>query len=672
METLKCCISLYGYVMFLFLTTLSTGSACEAPSSPQCFRKNVAATEYMCEWSMNTTESDVTFDLYIECFHSKKKFRGIKKTWLEITEEELIKSRPVNISVEAHEGSSSCTSPIRTVVLQHTVKYEVPQNISVSWSTNNLSLIWNAAEKHPAAAEVWFRPDERPTESWGRILTNATYRYTTYKTLVYQVTVVNLLKHTPYHVRIRHRSTQALNSLWSNWSPVVMVPTEIEHEPEVNMTTTHLNGTRKVTLTWKPMPHAAAIGGVTYILNDTQSSHGCPCVKKHLHNVTKHTADMYVSYSAVNISVIARNAAGYSRPAIIQVPAKPPADLKTCDQTLVKNTKNCQEWYELQDGESRPENVITLTAKTEEKHREEIKNIQLKDYIRYLYFEHKCEARKPQTVTMCLFYKKEGAPCEKPQDFIAFSETGSSANLSWRAIPLVNQRGFLTHYRLCSMKINPGDEPKDLVSSDCHNISATLTKYHLGNLTPGSKYNVSLAGVTRVGEGPEATVTIITLPETPVNVWLSLGLLIVFFLITILCAIILKRIKTNILPPVPTPVILDFEPYQPESQMVEGKEEVHELMLLRQHPEGKSVSVDAEGTTVLQEEWGDGTAEDVENERGDSSMSGGSSDESLDSTDEVPKSSREEEIIDLEAVENEIAMLIYRNGLVFDLKTDMT
>ena len=42
-------------------------------------------------------------------------------------------------------------------------------------------------------------------------------------------------------------------------------------------------------------------------------------------------------------------------------------------------------------------------------------------------------------------------------------------------------------------------------------------KYRLGNLTQETTYRVSLVGVTRVGEGPEATVTINTLPEKPVN-----------------------------------------------------------------------------------------------------------------------------------------------------------
>lgn len=32
----------------------------------------------------------------------------------------------------------------------------------------------------------------------------------------------------------------------------------------------------------------------------------------------------------------------------------------------------------------------------------------MKDYIYYLYFEHRCPGRKPRTDKMCVFYHKEG------------------------------------------------------------------------------------------------------------------------------------------------------------------------------------------------------------------------------------------------------------------------
>ncbi|XP_042273843.1 interleukin-12 receptor subunit beta-2 [Thunnus maccoyii] len=658
MESLKRWSSIYGYVaVFMFLTTVSKGSTCEAPSSPQCFRRNADESVYMCEWSMNMTESDVTFDLYF----NETKF-NIKKTWHEIPEEQLIKHRLVHIRVEAHVGNSSCRSLKTSVKLVDTVKYEAPGNISVSWLKNNLSLVWRAAEKYPALAEVWFRRDKHPIESWEKRKMTTTISQTS----MCQVIVANLLNHKAYQVQIRHQPTlaRALNPLWSDWSQVVIVPGELEHKPEVTMTKTLVNNGRRVTLTWKPVQHAAAVRGVTYSLNDTQSSHGCPCRPvKNRDPISTTSYTTYVSYSAVNISVIARNAAGSSPPAIIQVPAESAADLKTCDKTLLNvkiNKTTCLEWYEFQDGDPRPENILTLSGRKKKKEKMQIRK-NIKDYVRYLYFEHRCIRGKPRTVKMCLFYQKEGVPRREPQDLTAFSETHSSVNLLWKAIPFVDQQGFLTHYRLCSVKIGSQDKQKE-----CHNISASLTKYCLENLTPGTRYDVTLAGVTRAGEGLQANVTIKTLPEKPVNVWLSLGLLFVFFLMSIMFTFILKRIKNLMFPPVPTPVILDFTNHQPQNQeTMEKEEKVHELTLHQLPPEHKTLLEDLEESTV--QERDDSTDEDPENERGDSQMSEGTSDECLSpgSTEQVLRCSRE----DIEQMD-ELTMLIYRKGLVFDVKTD--
>lgn len=54
-------------------------------------------------------------------------------------------------------------------LLFSTVKYEAPQSKSASWSRNNLSLSWPAAEKDPALAEVWFRQDGHPGELWEKV-----------------------------------------------------------------------------------------------------------------------------------------------------------------------------------------------------------------------------------------------------------------------------------------------------------------------------------------------------------------------------------------------------------------------------------------------------------------------------------------------------------------------
>ncbi|XP_074523976.1 uncharacterized protein il12rb1 [Halichoeres trimaculatus] len=650
METAKHWLSLRRYtVVFVVLTTISRGSTCEAPSSPECFRRGINMSMYMCEWSMNTTERDIKYDIYF----NESKFGPYEQTSAQIHEERLIKHERVFIGVEAHVGNSICRSLRSPVILADIVKYEAPQRISMSWVKKDLHLNWKSSENHPALAQVRIR--QHSTKSWES-------RNDTTKTNEKTSTLrVSLLRNSSYQVQIRQRSTHKCRCTppWSNWSPVVDVPAELEENPDIRVEKLHpLNGTRKVTLRWKPAPHAATITGVNYRLNDTQSAKGCPCVgRSNPINTTHHT--VYVSYSAVNISVIATNSAGDSPPGVIPLPAfKPDADLKACNKTLLDENLNkvtCLEWYELQEDGERAENAIFLTGRQKEKkkRRKKIKQ-KLRDFVRYLYFEHTCTRGRPKTVNMCLFYKKEDAPLTEPRNFTALHETQSSTNLSWGAIPLADQRGFLTHYSLCSRKFSLQEEPED-----CHNISATLLKYHLGNLTPATKYIITLAGVTGGGVGPAATTTISTQPEKPISVWWSLCLLCFFFLMSAFCPFIFRRFKIKLLPPVPTPII-DFNSYPKENQeMLERKEEVDELTLLKVPPESKLVAVKMQKTT-----------EDMETAQRDSSMSGEISDEDPGCTDEALRSSREGETADLEQLENEFAMLIYRNGLVFDLKTD--
>ncbi|XP_029939139.1 interleukin-31 receptor subunit alpha [Salarias fasciatus] len=651
METFNPWSSLQGYAIFMFLWMINKGSACEPPSSPLCFRRNSSETIYKCEWNQTGNQADVTYDLHFNFAIDLK--NNFKETSIDILAEQLITERITESWVEVHTGNSSCRSPRRSAVLGQTVKFDPPNNITVTWIQNSLILKWSAAEKFPALAEIWFRNEDH-TETWDKAITNATLSGAS----TYQAIIRNLLKNSFYQVQIRHQCKQVKEPLWSNWSQVVIVPAELEHKPNVRWKEQLLDGKRKVILSWESVPKAASVRGIRFTLNDTQSSRGCPCKKKiHTTNSTHYT--MYVSNSAVNISVIATNAAGSSPLASVQLPAVQMKDLKVCNKTLLgeKLEKSmCLEWYEL-DEDSVPTNGSFQSRKREKARINET----VQDHIRYLYFEQRCHKGKPQTVKTCFFYKEEGAPNKEPQDFRAFGEMHTSVNLSWKAIPLKNQRGVLTHYNLCWVKSNSQDVPPE-----CRNISASETKHRLDKLTPGTKYSISLTGVTRVGKGPEATVTVNTKPEKPVNVWLSFGLLIIFFLVSIMCTFVFKRIKNKLFPPVPRPFIPNFTSHQPETPVTaEHKEEVHDLMLQQLHPESRTVCEETEEVTVLGGQWDDRSGEDMKN---DNSDSGGSDEESLSA--DTLKTTSEREGTDLEQMDSELAILIYRNGLVFDVKTD--
>ncbi|KAM4629853.1 leukemia inhibitory factor receptor [Polymixia lowei] len=502
---------------------------------------------------------------------------------------------------------------------------------------------------------------------------------------------MNLQRDSPYQVRVRQKSTQALNSLWSDWSQVQTVPAEIENGPEVILATTEAfeNGTRLLKLSWKAVPRGAAVSGVTYVLEDSQSNEGCPCLmkkkKKKIRDQTEYS--IYVTNFYININITAINTVGTSPPTLFHEPAKPAKDLKACDRhgsvPKVKQPRTCLQWYEYRSGSTRPDTVNTVKGKD----RYQQMATKMKDFVRYYYFEHKCVSGTPQTIETCLFYKKEGAPRKPP--VLNIGTTQTSADLSWKEIPIEDQQGFLTHYTVCSVRTSSSRQAH---TKECYNVSASHTRYRLENLTPGSRYNISLAGATKAGVGPIAVVYINTASKKPVTggrfsealqfssslfVWLSLSLVMVFFLTSIMCTSVCKRMKNRIFPPIPKPVIPDSA-YRPDNQeILEMKEEVQELSLHQLQDNRIQESEDLEETTFLGEVCE--TDGDREEALEDGTIVGGSrtpegSDEPLSPSykSQFLRCSGDLEITDLGQEDNEITTLMYRNGLVFDMKADST
>ncbi|XP_056132500.1 leukemia inhibitory factor receptor-like [Lampris incognitus] len=301
----------------------------------------------------------------------------------------------------------------------------------------------------------------------------------------------------------------------------------------------------------------------------------------------------------------------------------------------------------------------------------------MKDYVRYHYLEHRCIRGIPQTVKMCLFYKKQGVPTASPKDFRVFNETKSSVELSWTVLPTEKANGTLTHYTVCSMRTTP---QKEANREECHNVSALQTHYRLEKLTPGVRYQLSLAAMTVAGAGPKAFVTTNTVPEKLENstVLLSIGVMTAFLLTTIICPFVFKRIKNKIFPPVPVPVIATSDDCQPDIQMPETKEEVHELTLQQSQVEDKHVhpAEELERKSMLGEEFetDNSSEEDPEVERmvEESCISEGTCDKPLTPCykSQTLRQSTDLDMMDLRQGDVEDASQMYRNGLVFVIKTD--
>ncbi|KAJ3599359.1 hypothetical protein NHX12_033322 [Muraenolepis orangiensis] len=444
----------------------------------------------------------------------------------------------------------------------------------------------------------------------------------------------------------RFTGSSPVRHLWLSAMVAVVVLSrvgkEIKQTPEVELKSTDFeNGTRLLVVTWKAVPPAERAGGVNYTLTNPQ--HGCPGSGRTMVSSTNHR--LYVTYSAVNLSISVTNGAGTSTPRYFYEPAKPAKDLKACEKNLTdihrqvpKNS--CVEWYEFKEEDTQPTAVKTLLAKMcISKMLEE-----MEDYVRYSYLEHKCDQGVPQTVEMCLLYKKEGVPLIKPLDFTGVNETDSSVDLSWLSIPPKDQRAFITHYALCHSKTNQSQEIKR-TEEVCRNLSASQTKFRLENLAPETEYNISLAGVTRVGSGPRAILILPTFPpKQPLAagsflVWISLGLLITFFVASILCSFVVKRFKSMIFPPIPKPILCSPFNGAANQQELEQREQVDEVSVhLQLVLGGKHHSFDEEDNVDIAKTLL-GTDEDqIQRE---SFESPGGQEEAL-----------------------------YRNGLVFDMKAE--
>ncbi|KAM9479815.1 uncharacterized protein ACWYII_006812 isoform 3-T4 [Salvelinus alpinus] len=555
---------------------IAQGATIKCPSTPLCYKKTESATIYTCEWETPESMKNATYELFYSRSNSTESRTSLgssRKSCICVQDNTVLNKVLLDIWVVAYMGNRSCQSRNTAVTLSERVKYEAPQRMSMARSSSNLTLSWDNTKD--AIIEVKFRRLEETSGTWN-----------TFKKEVKQamVTLENLQNESVYQLQVRQMSKHVKHPLWSDWTPILDVPTEIPNPPEVNWTVEDFNnGTRLLKLTWGTPPYPVSM-----------------------------------------------------------------------------------QWYKSTDGETRPEKVnrskLNGTVKKKLKHVRK----KMDDYVRYYYLVHKQTDGKPQSTEMCLMYKKEGAPSKAPDHFTApiLNVTTNSAMLHWKPIPVPDQRGFLTHYEVCYTRRSQKNESH--IESECHNSFASKTEYLVQHLTPGSIYNIHLAGATAAGSGPTTTIQIVTkpLPQSIIG-WIIAGIIVLIAILITVCLFIIKRHKKKIFPPIPRPVVVESVNYRARNQNMYEEEEVHELQL----HDNCSQDPNPEEATVLE------VSETYECEDTDEKCLGDSSTPVSDllSPDykgqvlrlETPDSSQGE-------IDCMVTMLMYRNGLVFDMKAYST
>ncbi|XP_028857216.1 interleukin-31 receptor subunit alpha isoform X2 [Denticeps clupeoides] len=551
---------------------------CEVPK-PECFKNTTAPDEdFICQWESADTVPDAIYTLHIrdQTENFKRTFDTGRSRYQYILIEDIRTENLVDIWVSADVGERTCNSTVISVILSQWVKYNAPKISTVSRSFGVLSVQCEKAEDKAAEYGIRYREAGEDHKAWETFETsnNITDSFK-----------INLQNDLMYILEIRRRAKHIQHALWSKWTPI-SVPVEIRdpltvtwHEEPHN-----LKGTRTIVLTWNPPANKSCLGGVKYNL----SFFTCPC-KKRERNVTITTTEyrLNVTYSSVKVSLYAINQMGSSRTEVniphVQL-------LENCTENLQKatnGTKNlCWEFYKWGNGELQLQKTKSKMQKLNPK-----KNLE-EDFVRYYFFVHDRYERTHRTVFMCPVYRKQAEPASPPQN-ININVTTQTAEVCWDPIPVQQQRGFLKHYLIWIS----GDV---LISEK---VPPSQLCIPLENLTPGTEYNISVAGETAKGHGPNGTKTFQTLAEANKHTSLVMshviGWLAALTFVTI-CPFIFKRLQSK-LPDVPSPVISPAVDYMNGQTMGQMKEEVHTVTLMQicKLDEGPAASLEDEGCVLL-------------------------------------------------------------------------
>ncbi|XP_016425563.1 interleukin-6 receptor subunit beta isoform X2 [Sinocyclocheilus rhinocerous] len=583
-------------VLVLVVSVSLTEARCVPTSSPHCYKTSTRLEEdFICEWDERNPEKSQTHTLHI-WDTEKNSFRThvkcSKPAQVNILLEELgIPSRTTDIWVQTQVGKLTCNSSKISVILECMVKYSKPQIISMKRSAGILNLTLDKPKDNRGAIyEIRWR--ERDSE-WQ----NTTFE--TKDSTIEDFHMLHLQSQTIYQIQLRrqaklksHLCKDSLHALWSDWSQMVDVPSEIRRRPVIRWVENNpKNGTRDINLFWDAPPAEESVGGVKYILR--LSDWPCNKTKRKKQKTMNQTYNASITYSEARISIIAVNKVGHSPRQQLIIPAV--KHLNYCDSDMPSNitkadNNTCLEWYKLEDGETRPRTVYS----SEKKLLKDIKN-EVEHFVRHYYFLHTIRNKQYQTAVMCPFYSKQKAPVNGPANVNVSDVTHESTVVSWLSIPVAEQQGFLQHYVIW---ISGQGNTK------FHKVPANKTSFLIKDLHPGASYTVSISGRTEAGNGPNSTVNFETHSKEMGLSWQDQTILIVCvvaLLCTIICSVAARRLK--LLPEVPSPVIDAAEFRCPEEQDQRPMiEEVHEFVLLLRQDLGKRrENVTPEQSTLLQD-----------------------------------------------------------------------
>ncbi|KAK3532976.1 hypothetical protein QTP70_006211 [Hemibagrus guttatus] len=559
-----------GLLVLVVAVFVHKGATCSV-SSPQCYKNTTRPDDdFLCEWQDRDHSPDAIYTIFMQTssvndFSYSNQFKADNRLYKVLPVEDLITTRLLDIRVHRKVFNVTCSSPTISVFLNNSVKYSSPKIEKKIRSAENLILSWPRVNDNKGAIyEVRWK---KINESWQ----NKTFKTEDgTKEGNLDSYTLQLQEHTVYQVQIRRRAKQSL--LWGDWSQTADIPIEIQ-QPVVQWREKTHEQKREITLKWNNPPPEASFGGVSYNL-----TLNLPCEKTKIHTIRKNTFKTVATYSEARVSLIAINNVGSSPSQEIIIP--PVKHLKYCQSdfhsdSVQKRKHYCLEWYKLEDGETRPAKVSMSRSDTLEDIKKDMEN-----FVRYYYFLHTGRNQKRRTDMSCPVYSKEGVPSSQPKNVTVLNITHDSAVLWWQSIPVQEQHGFLKHYVIRVSREGHNE-------TDHHEVTANKTSFLLRNLEPGFSYTLSIAGRTNIGEGPNSTRTFFTLSYSAADNGLKMAKIIltvcaVVLIFSIALSIAIRRLRSKLLPIIPSPVISPAAmPHMDNQNMKPLKEKVDDVILLR-------------------------------------------------------------------------------------------
>ncbi|KAF4083457.1 hypothetical protein AMELA_G00141550 [Ameiurus melas] len=558
-----------GLLVFLVAMFADKGATCSV-SSPQCYKSTTKPyDDFLCEWGDQDHSPDAIYTIFMQTSSVNdssyaNQFVAEKQMYKFLPVEYLITTQLLDIWVHRQVFNVTCSSPTISVLLHNSVKYSSPDIQKKIRSAEKLILSWPRVNDNKGAIhEIRWK---KINDSWQNKTFQTEDRKETEDGISDSYTL-QLQEHTAYQVQIRRKAKQSL--LWSDWSQTADIPIEIQ-QPVVRWGEKKYAeyGTREITLKWNKPPPEASSGGVSYTLTVN-----LPCEKTKRITIKNNTFKIAATYSEARVSIVAINNVGSSPAQEIIIP--PVEHLKYCHneshiESLPK--RYCLEWYKLVDGETRPVEVNISWSNT----LDDIKK-GMEKFVRYYYFLHTGRKLKRRIKVTCPVYSTEGAPISHPKNVTVLNITHDSAVLWWRPIPVQEQHGFLMHYLIWISREGHTD-------TDYHQVPANETSFLLRNLDEASSYTLSIAGRTIIGAGPNSTRTFFTLSSPSTDNGLKMVILIlcaVVLLFSIALSIAFRRLRSKLLPIIPSPVISVVAlPHLDNQNMKTMTEEVDNVILL--------------------------------------------------------------------------------------------